>query len=154
MSSSCTGRWDVKKVCSEIIALQKDLLWRPGRKSCLDGPRAAAIAALVEKEGSSQSVEFLDLACDAHSLSVDRTSRGVLSRALRYRLAYGREVRVFGAKSQTHLSAGPWAFMVTKAGCEVQVPQAAARALADEVDRAPSGASISRPGGLTLHLLK
>ncbi len=39
------GRWDVTKLFAEIAGLQKDLLWRPGRKSCLDGPRAAAIAS-------------------------------------------------------------------------------------------------------------
>ena len=124
------GRWDVKKLFTEIRELQKDLLWRPGRKSCLDGPRASAIAALVEKDGSSQSVEFVDLTCDAHSLRPDATSRSVLSRALRYRLAYGRDVRVLSSKTETKLSAGPWAFTFEKSICEVHVPQDQARARA------------------------
>jgi hypothetical protein len=148
------GRWDVKKLFAEIRALQKDLLWRPGRKSCLDGPRAAAIAALVEKDGSSQSVEFVDLACDAHALSPDGTSRSVVSRALRYRLAYGREVRVLGSKTETKLSAGPWAFKFDKSVCELHVPPEQARALADEVDRTKGDAVISRPGGVVLRLRK
>lgn len=148
------GRWDVKKLFAEIRMLQKDLLWRMGRKSCLDGPRAAAITALVEKDGSSQSVDFIDLSCDAHSLRPDVASRAVVVRALRYRLAYGRDVRVIGSQTETKLSPGPWAFKFGKSICEVHVPQAEARALADELDRAKGGAVISRPGGVVLRVRK
>ncbi len=146
------GSWDAIKVAAEIRALQNDLLWRHGRKSCLEGDRREVIRAMAEKEGSSQSVDFYDLPCGPKEIVLDSVGVLVVEKFLRHRLAYGRDAKViFGVRS-TQLSPGNWQFKSGKESCEIHVPANEARNLADEISKAPDRAMITKPGGLRFRI--
>jgi hypothetical protein len=144
------GSWDAHKVAAEIRVLQKDLLWRRDRKSLLKGPRAAAIQAMVEKEGSSQSVDFADVVCDRKQIVLDKVGVLIFEKFLRHRLAHGRDAKIISGQRSTRLEPGKWSFKVSEMSCQIQVPTAEARRLADEISKAADKTVIAREGGLRL----
>jgi suppressor of fused len=146
------GSWDAFKLADEIRTVQKDLLWRRGRTSCLAGPRGPVVRALAEKEGSSQSVMFTDLACSGKEIVLDRVSRLVLERVLRFRLAFGRDLRVISSERGTQVTPGAWKLELVKDVCQLQVPPLEAGALADEIAKAKKGGVIKRAGGVRLRV--
>lgn len=146
------GSWDAHKVAAEIRTLQKDLLWRHGRRSCLVGQRGEAIRALVEKEGSSQSVDFYDLPCGPKEIVLDSVGVQVLEKFLRHRLAHGRDAKVVFGDRSTKLTPGKWKFRFENDHCEIHVPANEARALADDISKAADGAVIKRAGGLQIRI--
>lgn len=149
---SLIGSWDADKVAAELRAVQRALLWQPGRKSLLDGPRRKAILARVDAEGSSQSVDFSELACSPNQITLDSLGLLVFDKVLRHRLPHGRDAQVISRNRVTRLTPGDWQFQFGEESCLVSIPAAQARALADEIVNAPEGALITRPGGLRLRV--
>jgi hypothetical protein len=120
--------------------------------SVLDGPRAKTILAMVEKDGSSQSVDYhADLVCDPERIVLDKLGALIFERFLRHRLAHGRDATIITGERSTRLQPGKWAYKPGKDKCQIQVPASEARKLADEIARARDMTVIKRDGGL--HLL-
>lgn len=147
------GSWDAFRLQAELRTQSGDLLWRPGRMSVLDGPRAGAILAAIEREGSSQSVDFYDdLVPRRDELLLDSVGVRVLGKFLRHRVAHGRDARVLGAGGETRLEPGDYAYACDAGQAVLRVPAAEARALAEAIDAAPDGTIVSRPGGIRLRI--
>lgn len=146
------GSWDAFKVADEIRAQQTDLLWRVDRKSSLDGPRRELIRARVEKEGSSQGVDFYDLPCTEHEIVLDSVGRALFQKFLLHRLVHGREGKVLTGGRSVQILPGKWHFKFDEKACVVQVPPEEARSLADAIAKASSGTLVKRSGGVQLRI--
>jgi hypothetical protein len=146
------GAWDFDKYLEALRQQQGDLLWRVGRTSVLDGERGQELLARVAHDGSSQSVDFAELAWTDHEMVLDPVTREVLGKFLRYRLAYGREAVVMSNQGKATLSPGDWRMDCTAKACTIVVPQSEAVPLADALAGAVDGAVIMRPNGLRFRI--
>lgn len=141
------GAWDFDKYVDVLRSQQSDLLWRVGRRSVLESDGSSEILARVERDGSSQSVDFTTLSWRDGELLLDQVSRTVLGKFLRYRLAYGRDASIVSGEQRTTLSPGEWAMQCSSTGCSLSIPPEEARTFAADLDAMEDGATVVRPGG-------
>jgi suppressor of fused-like protein len=146
------GRWDFDRYLEAVRAAQGDLLWRVGRKSVLDGARGAELLARATREGSSQSIDFADLAWTERAITLDPVGREIMDKFLRYRLAFGRDATIVAGDRKATLAPGDWSMVCSAQTCTMHVPQAQAVALADALAAAPPGGVVTRPGGVRLEI--
>ncbi|MFN7132531.1 MAG: suppressor of fused domain protein [Myxococcales bacterium] len=146
------GAWDFDKYLDAVRSQQGDLLWRVGRGSVLEGPRGAELLAQVERDGSSQSVDFTPIAWTDRELVLDSVSRDVVIKFLRYRLAYGRDAAIVSGTRKATLAVGEWGMQCSGEACRVSIPQEQARALADALAAAGDGATLAQPRGVQFRL--
>jgi len=146
------GAWDFDKYVEAVRTQQGDLLWRVGRASVLEGERGAALMATVERDGSSQSVDFTDVAWTKREIKLDEVGRIVMIKFLRYRLAYGRDAAIVSGERKLTLSPGDWRMECAEKECRVSVPKDQAATLAGTLGTAKQGAVVTRPGALRFHI--
>jgi hypothetical protein len=146
------GAWDFFRFAEVLQAQQGDLLWRIGRTSVLDGPRGAEVLARVQREGSSQSVDFVELAWNERELVLDRYTGKAMVKFLRHRLAHGREAAMVHGERRATLTAGPWRMQPAEKTLALSVPAGEAGALADAIEAAAHGAVVTRGGGVRIRL--
>jgi suppressor of fused len=144
------GSWDFRKYVEVLRAQAGDLLWRIDRSSVLEGPAGAAIEARVRAEGSSQQICFCPIQWSRswlnREITLDATSRDVVVRFLRHRLAHGREaVLVDGDRKLTLVPGDAWSAHYGDKVCKVVVPAAEAGPFADALARATDGAVFAKP---------
>jgi hypothetical protein len=140
------GAWDFDRYVGVVRSQQGDLLWRVGRSSVLEGKLGQDLLAQVERDGSSQSVDFTALAWTEHELVLDEFSRDVVIKFLRYRLAYGRDAAIIDGDRRASFLPGNWQMKCLHDACTLSIPQGEASSLADDLTAAKHGAIVTRPG--------
>jgi hypothetical protein len=138
------SRWDANKVVAELRRRDPDLLWHVERTSILDGPRRAEILRQAEEDGSSQSLDFTsELGWDQKVIHLDALNRAVILKFLRYRMHYNRAAEVRSEDKVLRLLPGAFILRLDGKSALLQLPADRARALADSLERAHAGATVS-----------
>jgi hypothetical protein len=146
------GAWDFDKYLEAVRAQQGDLLWRVGRQSVLDGEMGTEIQASVERDGSSQSVDFTELAWTQREVILDEVSQQVMVKFLRYRVGYGRDATIVFGDRRATISPGDWGMRCSEQTCTLTVPKDKATLLADDLAGAPIGTVVVRPHGVRFRI--
>ncbi|MEO6952830.1 MAG: suppressor of fused domain protein [Polyangia bacterium] len=141
------GRWDAMKLFDEMRAIEPGLLWRVSRKSILHGVRGPEIEQRAKADGSSQAVDFDNVSWDEHMILLDALNRHVVTKFLRYRVAYGRDASIHSEDGKVlDLRVGPVALKLDKDRASLSVPAARAAALADQLAHAASNTIVKFDG--------
>ena len=143
---SLMGRWDAVKVFSEMRSVEPGLLWRVGRTSILKSTRGPEIERQAKADGSSQAMDFDNLAWDEHTVLLDAVGRHVLLKFLRYRLAYGRPASIYAEHKVMNLKVGPVALNLDKDKAVLSVPAARAAVLANQLEHGTSNTVVTFDG--------
>ncbi len=146
------GNWDAFKLAKEVIALNGDALWRPGRVSLLKSARANAISERVAKEGSSQSVDFYEIGFTPDEILLDEIGVKIFKKFLVHRVAHGRDAKVLWNEKVVQLEPGDWAYTADQRGCKLRIPPKESGRLAAEIKAATNGSTLTRPGGVRLRV--
>ncbi len=146
------GAWDFDRYLEAVRAQQGDLLWRVRRQSVLEADGGAELLARVARDGSSQAVDYTELAWTEREIVLDAPSRQAMVKFLRYRLAYGREAAIISGDRKATFSPGDWRMECSEKACALSVPKADAARLADTLANAKRGAVVTRPHGVQFRI--